>query len=318
MLEKAGSTVTGYVSLLSKREAKSNTNVKHKISSKGKRKKQNKRSLESEESKRQSQKLTTPHPKENTWMGRMSNSFLITLQAIFVAIGNRGPVFFTNLSEKMWFIIMIISKAILVAASFLFMVTKHAFFELLEENGLYTGSYVYFYMMPTVTSIMLEFWAVPHWAPHFLSCSVLFIVCREEGDNTFRKLLGRGETQNDRETISSEFGKKALFLFRCFLPVMFILDGFAQEDGFLMSLSPAARLVCGYVVSLFKVGCPLSPIGWLSCAMQILAVRYCPQTYSILDKYILIFGMATIRFIRTLTVVRKRLESLNLIKSSAS
>lgn len=101
--------------------------------------------------------------------------------------------------------------------------------------------------------------------------------------------------------VSYDLPGHVLAFARGLLPLMFVVDGFSREIGTIMSFNPSMRLIFAYLLSLFRSGLPLSLVSWLSWSIQILAVRYFPSQHALLlDYFVLVFGLSSLRFLRIL------------------
>jgi len=89
------------------------------------------------------------------------------------------------------------------------------------------------------------------------------------------------------------------------LPVLFVVDGFSSQFGTIIGVSGANRLTTAYLMSLIRKSILSSPIGWVSWAVQVLMATYYPSCI-LLDYFILLIGLSSIRLIRYLDEQRMR------------
>mmetsp|Transcript_8925 Transcript_8925/g.22521 ORF Transcript_8925/g.22521 Transcript_8925/m.22521 type:complete len:1127 (+) Transcript_8925:202-3582(+) len=89
-----------------------------------------------------------------------------------------------------------LTKALILTASFLFQVWKYTLIEAAEESSV-TLCYLLFYFMPNICHLLMEYINLPHWSPHMMSWLCVFCLCsqvepgplHQEGDLSIFKTL---------------------------------------------------------------------------------------------------------------------------------
>jgi len=89
------------------------------------------------------------------------------------------------------------------------------------------------------------------------------------------------------------------------LPVLFVADGFSSQFGTIIGVSGANRLTTAFMMSLIRKSLLSSPIGWVSWAIQVMMATYY-HSWFLLDYFILLIGLSSIRLIRYLDIQRVR------------
>jgi hypothetical protein len=201
------------------------------------------------------------------------------------------------------------TKTLIVVASFLFQVWKYSLIEAVEESNV-AICYLVFYFMPYFCSLLMEFFNIPHWAPHLITSAAVFLLCNQvragplhlENVSIF-KLAEISKKTEGSEGESRPRDERAcrtiLTILRFVLPIFFIADGFSTEFGTIMGVSGASRLTTAYMMSLVRKNLVSSPVGWVSWAIQVLVATYYPA-WSLLDQVVLVVGLSSIRLIRYL------------------
>ena len=175
--------------------------------------------------------------------------------------------------------------------------------------------YAALYFTPSFLSALMSYFVLPHFTPHLLSCAVLYGLCHtiKTENETTQKLQGvenarKGDnelTLSDKdkagiassklETSARQACQTILRQARFNLPIMFFLEGFSHEMGAIMSLSGSGRLISAYILTIIRKDLLFSPIAWLSSALQLLIASYLHWVPWI-DLFILVFGLASVRF----------------------
>jgi hypothetical protein len=112
---------------------------------------------------------------------------------------------------------------------------------------------------------------LPQWTPHIISNLVIYWLCRDASKNHVRK----GKMQSTE--IAMQFLRRYLPLY--FVVTCFLMDGFGEENSGIMLLPLPQRFIFAYMLVILDRGLLLSPVAWVSFALQVLLVYYfsCPH-----------------------------------------
>ena len=80
------------------------------------------------------------------------------------------------------------------------------------------------------------------------------------------------------------------------MPLDFFVEGFSKENTSYMLMDAPCRLMLAYLLSLVRSSLILSPVAWVSWALQVLATAYLPAGL-VLNYFLIFIGLATIRLI---------------------
>lgn len=207
-----------------------------------------------------------------------------------------------------------VNKALAFSALFLFQVGKFALVEVVEEPKV-TICYLIFYFMPYFCSLLLRFFVIPHWTPHFLTTIAVWSLCSQitagpihmgtiSIDRVPDLLLKNGSVLSTETRPRDERACRTILrILRFVLPLFFFADGFSTEFGTIMGVSGSSRLTTAYMMSLVRKSLVSSPIGWVSWAMQVLLATHHPSSL-LVDLLVLVSGLSSVRLIRYLEVRR--------------
>jgi hypothetical protein len=206
------------------------------------------------------------------------------------------------------------NKAFAYSSMFLFQIGKFAFVEIIEEPKV-TICYIIFYFMPYFCSLLLRFFIIPHWTPHFITTIAVWSLCSQTtpgriqmGTISIRQVpdlfaKNGGVLSTEARPRDERACRTILHILRLVLPIFFFADGFSTEFGTIMGVSGSSRLTTAYMMSLVRKSLVSSPIGWVSWAVQVLLATHHPSSF-VVDLLVLISGLSSIRLIRYLEVRR--------------
>ena len=276
---------------------------------------------------------------------------------IFISSQTRGVlILLNNNSEWLWeakelltnwtatlvtsmrVVLVTVTKALILLASFMFQVWKYSLIEAVEETNV-TICYALFYFMPGFCSLLMDTVNLPHWTPHLIASAAVFSLCNQvkpgplhaEYDAIFQLRLDanngdppQGKVNKGIQPSSKEPSlqtprderacRTILQILRYVLPIFFLTDGFSSEFGTIMGVSGASRLTTAFMMSLVRKNLVSSPIGWMSWAIQVLFATYY-RASSMLDQVVLVVGLSSIRLIRYLEGKRQKANNFNLKQS---
>lgn len=213
------------------------------------------------------------------------------------------------------------TKVIALLISFMALVGKRAFAEVIQNRDNVTIYYTLMYATPHFCSMMMNNFELPHFSPHVLSLVTVLSLSRWQNlisdispstkKSTFTQVEGDGyllelNKSTDKEQkiksddeFSHEVCETVLMICRWSLPLMFIMGGISGENFCLMNLSNSGRLIVAYFFYLLQSKLILSPISWISWSIQILFDAYCPSGI-MKDLMVFVAGLSTIRLARFL------------------
>lgn len=260
-----------------------------------------------------------------------SAQMMATLRLIFqwmVDIKDVLTIWISQVLLSLRVVLVTITKALILFASFLLQVWKYSLIEAVEEVNV-AICYVVFYFMPRFCSLLMEHVNLPHWTPHLLTTVAVFSLCnqikpgplQEESASIFQRAE---QSTDDRAKDSSQSltsqdpvetetprderaCKTILQILRYVLPAFFLADGFSSKFGTIMGVSGASRLTTAFMMSLVRKNMVSSPIGWISWAVQVLVATYYPSS-SLLDQVVFVVGLSSIRLIRYLEGERTNIK----------
>lgn len=206
------------------------------------------------------------------------------------------------------------NKVLAFSSLFLYQVWKFALVEVIEEPKV-TICYIVFYFMPYFCSILLKFFVIPHWTPHFITTVAVWSLCSQitAGPIHIERIhihhlpyllfKNGGMLSTEVRPRDERACQTILRVLRLVLPIFFFADGFSTEFGTIMGVSGSSRLTTAYMMSLVRKSLVSSPIGWISWAVQVLLATHHPSSI-LSDFFVLISGLSSIRLIRYLEVRR--------------
>jgi hypothetical protein len=269
--------------------------------------------------------------KISTSIAAHSAQMMATLRVIFqwmVDIKDVLTIWISQALSSLRVVLVTITKALILFASFLLQVWKYSLIEAVEEVNV-TICYMIFYFMPRFCSLLMEHLNLPHWTPHLLTTVAVFSLCnqikpgplQEESASIFQRAeqstddQAKDATQSltsqeaETETPRDERACKTILqILRYVLPAFFLADGFSSKFGTIMGVSGASRLTTAFMMSLVRKNMVSSPIGWISWAVQVVLATYYPSS-SLLDQTVFVVGLSSIRLIRYLEGQRANVKS---------
>jgi hypothetical protein len=186
--------------------------------------------------------------------------------------------------------------------------------------------YVGFGLVPVVCDWVMEHADLPHLTPHVVSHVVLYLLCsldRRPNDIEVAVSPKRGKPavfggssssgskpffgqqcslDDDRPKLSYNLSIWILRTIRLSLPLNFLLDGFSNSNASFMTVRSSFRLTQAYTLALTTKSLLLSPVAWIGWSFQLLIATYIPAGY-LLNAFLFVLGMATIRLVDTLQAI---------------
>lgn len=246
---------------------------------------------------------------------------LFRLSEIFVPFLQRSFDTFAN-----------VAKIIILAALGLSNILKYAMEEMEQNEDGAFFCYLVLYLIPNLTDFLMSTVSMPHYTPHLLSTLSLYILCNGHpgfvggivaggtgngmggGGGRRRSNYGgkqRGSNNSNSSThgfnqsislqhsdkVADDICSAILLVFRRLLPVYFIFEGFSEPNLSVMTYNVLTRLLLAYVLSLIRANLLLSPVAWLSWAIQYLVTVYVPSSIFV-ESTLLLFGLASVRLSR--------------------
>jgi len=149
--------------------------------------------------------------------------------------------------------------------------------------------YVVFFGCPMFCDLLMRYFSVPPMSPHFVSTMALYFVAhRSKARDRFRCT-----------PISNKLCDRLLQVYRIYLPIGLILEGFDYYNIQVMLCSDTTRLMFAFVLCLIRLGQILSPVAWVSLSIQILISQGLPA--GILAEYmVILIGATTIQLLERL------------------
>jgi hypothetical protein len=261
-----------------------------------------------------------------------SAQMMATLRVVFqwmVDIKDVLTIWISQFLSSLRVVLVTITKALILFASFLLQVWKSSLIEAVEEVSV-TICYMVFYFMPRFCSLIMQHVNLPHWTPHLLTTVAVFSLCnqikpgplQEESASIFQRAEQSTDDQAkdssqsltsqdpaETETPRDERACKTILqILRYVLPAFFLADGLSSKFGTIMGVSGASRLTTAFMMSLVRKNIVSSPIGWISWAVQVLVATYYSSS-SLLDQVVFVVGLSSIRLIRYLEVQRANVKS---------
>jgi hypothetical protein len=211
-------------------------------------------------------------------------------------------------------VLFTILRIVGILISIIVLVCKSAILEAFQETRV-SFCYAVLYFTPSCLSALMANFVLPHFTPHLVTCAVLYGLCHTiKSENETTQQLQGVENARSRdneltlskkdkariasskhETNARQACQTILRQARFNLPIMFLLEGFSNELGAIMSLSGSGRIISAYILTIIQKDLLFSPIAWLSSALQVLIATYL-HWIPWIDLLILVLGLASVRF----------------------
>jgi hypothetical protein len=194
---------------------------------------------------------------------------------------------------------------------------KNAFREILE-NDTARVAYMVSYFLPSLISLLEQQINLPHWSGAVIWYFVLFELLRlhpvgkhslqnavrqhdmEAKDKLERNGPSKSKNQEphlrDKDKLIHAWVEPTILFLRFTLPMCVFLETFTGgSGGILMDASASGRLMRGFALTTLRSGFLWSQVLWISWPIQYLACWYFGESV-VLEHFILVFGLASIRF----------------------
>jgi len=156
--------------------------------------------------------------------------------------------------------------------------------------------YLALYSTPIICDWLMNSLNLPFYVPHCLSACFVFYICSVS-------IGASSETRRRSKKPPDRLAANLCVLLRrglcILLPLELLVDGFDDVNTTYMMLASEYRLILAYTLSVLKSCLILSPVAWVSWALQVLIAFYFPLFVG-LDIFLLFFGCASIWLVRKL------------------
>jgi hypothetical protein len=154
--------------------------------------------------------------------------------------------------------------------------------------------YSAFLLLPLLCDLLMATFSLPHFTPHFISTITVCQLCRPSSN---RKSAGARSRFASYDRPAEAVSRSVLRIVRYLLLLLEIVEGFAESNMSYMTAEIEFRILASYLLALARSNLLLSPVGWTSWSVQLLAAYYVRKNLAT-ELLLILIGMASVQLCR--------------------